>query len=442
MVSGLRARDQQQKLIHIRDLEKLMVKRYWLDWIEGFLIFILIAMICVLKMQYVPFEPDESQWISTSSVYEAFVSADFSSAVWAPTYWTVTQPPLARYAIGLGRNAGGLGNVKLNIPWDWTKDSQTNAANGAMPSAIMLWWSRLPMCFFTGVAYFLAFLLLKRFAGRILAYLGLGLCFINAYFSTTLLRALGDATLLVCIMIALILANSLLNSEKKSRNSVYLFFFAFGVAAGLAESAKLNGVFLLGAGAVIAVVLANRSLRSRTLKIRQTLVSILLLLVGSQGMFVALNPFLWRDPMTMTLLMFYDRGFEISSQKVHFPSLRINGLAERIPLLAQRIFSNFASLQFRGSMWLNLLLCLLGIGVIVISAYGYLRRRHDNPASLALLLVSFFVAAPSLMTPLDLPRYYLLPVFFSTLYIAVGIWWLGINVYRLVSGRILAARSA
>jgi hypothetical protein len=93
-------------------------------------------------------------------------------------------------------------------------------------------------------------------------------------------------------------------------------------------------------------------------------------------------------------------------------------------------------------MWLNLLLCLLGIGVIVISAYGYLRRRHDNPASLALLLVSFFVAAPSLMTPLDLPRYYLLPVFFSTLYIAVGIWWLGINAYRLVSGRILAARSA
>jgi Dolichyl-phosphate-mannose--protein O-mannosyl transferase len=392
-------------------------------------------MVCVLKMQSVPFERDESQWISTSSVYEAYINGDFSSPLWAPSYWTMTQPPLGRYIIGMGRHWGGLGNVQLNTPWDWTQSNQTNEANGAMPSALLIWWSRTPMCLFTGITYFLAFLLLRRFGGRLLAYLGLGLCFLNTYFSMTLLRAWGDATLLVCISMALILSYSLLDAEKKSRNSVYLFTFAFGVAAGLAESAKLNGVLLLGAGGIISILLAVRSPRTRTLKIRQILVSVLILLISSQAMFIALNPFLWRDPLMMTLLMFYDRSAEITAQRAHFPQFTIGGLSQRIPLLFQQIFHRFASLQFWGASWLSLSLCLLGIVVIGVNAYQFLRRQQHNPASLALLLVSIFVAGPSLLTPLNLPRYYLMPVFFSTLYIAVGIWWLIYNGYQILKKR-------
>ena len=42
---------------------------------------------------------------------------------------------------------------------------------------------------------------------------------------------------------------------------------------------------------------------------------------------------------------------------------------------------------------------------------------------MVVLLVGIITAGPSFLTPLDWERYYLLPIFFSTLFIAVAIAW-------------------
>src|SRR5688572_15506160 len=92
-----------------------------------------------------PLEGDESHWIATSAQYEAFVTGDWNSPVWDVQYWTLTQPPVPRYFIGLGRTLGGFGLDTLNVPWDYSLDHDGNAQIGAIPRPALLWWSRVPM---------------------------------------------------------------------------------------------------------------------------------------------------------------------------------------------------------------------------------------------------------------------------------------------------------
>src|SRR5205807_4803752 len=58
---------------------------------------------------------------------------------------------------------------------------------------------------------------------------------------------------------------------------------------------------------------------------------------------------------------------------------------------------------------------------LLISAWSWLRGGVGSGGSVVLLLVAFSSSFPVLMTPLDWDRYYLFPVFFSTVLIAVVI---------------------
>jgi hypothetical protein len=62
-----------------------------------------------------------SFWIATSYYLEAFlgvpideVRPDFPRPLWGPSYDVLTQPPLARYVIGVERRLGGFGVADLN----------------------------------------------------------------------------------------------------------------------------------------------------------------------------------------------------------------------------------------------------------------------------------------------------------------------------------------
>ncbi len=106
-----------------------------------------------------PFSTDESDWIGTSYYFEALYQrnlfiADVSRGdgkitvpsiqVWGGNYW-INQPPLTRYLVALGRLSGGYSVKDLNPPWSYAVSIPRNESWGAIPSAGLLWWSRLPM---------------------------------------------------------------------------------------------------------------------------------------------------------------------------------------------------------------------------------------------------------------------------------------------------------
>jgi len=91
--------------------------------------------------------------------------------------------------------------------------------------------------------------------------------------------------------------------------------------------------------------------------------------------------------------------------------------------LLERVFEDYASISFGGAALVNLVLFGLGVVYAIRTARGWLRRQEGSGASLAIIATGACTALPSLLTPLDWDRYYLLAVLFSTVFIAIGISW-------------------
>ena len=70
---------------------------------------------------------------------------------------------------------------------------------------------------------------------------------------------------------------------------------------------------------------------------------------------------------------------------------------------------------------INALLGSVGLVYLVRSAWQWLVGKGNSPASPVLLVVGCVSVFPALTTPLDWDRYYLFPVVFLSLMIAIGL---------------------
>ena len=401
----------------------------------------------------VKFHPDESQWIATSAALEDFVGARFGSATWKESYWTLTQPPLVRYVIGVGRRAGGYGPADLNPAWDWSRRSEVNVHSGAVPSADLLWWSRLPMVLLAIAASGIGFHLLRLSVGRIAAYAWLALWLVSPYFQLVLRRAMGEAALVAGVALVLFLCARALREGARMTarppRPQYLWFAGVGVGVGLAGELKLNGLSTLLAGIVGAFFYAITGPDSswrRRLGVSITAAGIVI--VCATVVFVGLNPYLWPDPLGRTMGMVDYRFKEMDIQKRAFPRAPVATFEQRAKVFPDRILGANAALKLdrmvprswgrnRGlpGIVVNGLLSALGLSYLAMRAWRHLRRRAYDPIAVAILIVGVSAAAPVLWTPLDWDRYYLLPIFVTTLLIAVGID----RLFRL-GARVMGAR--
>ena len=130
--------------------------------------------------------------------------------------------------------------------------------------------------------------------------------------------------------------------------------------------------------------------------------------------------------------MFVNRVNEMRLQQIAYPDSKIEGLAEHIQVVTGRIFQSYSAIHFDGALWINAIFFLIGLAYLMWNAIQYLRRSNLNSAAVTMLLVGTATSIPSLFTPLDWDRYYLLPIYFSTLAIAVGIWRSGLFVYQSI----------
>jgi len=388
---------------------------------------LILAAVYFSGINSVPFHPDESQWIATSDVFEKYVSGQFSSPVWNQSYWTLTQPPMTRFVIGIGRRLGGFTPQELNPHWQFELDEETNIANGAMPSESLLWWSRFPMVTVSIFSILIGWALVNKSFGRFAGVIWISLCVINSYFLTTLRRAMGEAPLLFWVVLSVYASYQILqqaNTDERSLIKPTIWIGIFGIIAGLAGTAKLNGLSVLAAGAVIVVIVAIQQ--------KQTLYK-KLVFIGCAGMtmlllagcsFVGSNPFLWRNPIGRTQQMLDHRLAEMEKQQTQFVEYQIDSASKRMRVVPKEIFQTNAALNRKGMLPFNIALFVIGLFRAVLIIYKGLMRKLPDSAMLAILLVGFSVSLPTLFTPLNWGRYYLLPVYFSTVFIVVGVNWI------------------
>ena len=402
-------------------------------WLEPSIVACALLAVFCTRIEGVSFWPDESQWIATSYFFEGFRDRLGAPFLWDESYWTLTQPPLARYVIGLGRLAGGYSMRDLNEPWEFKSDAAANVARGAMPGPGLLWWSRLPMALLTVLSIVILFCLVTRAAGRVAGYTLVLLLAGNPYVYSTLCRAMSEAPLLACVAMAMLASDWALGCWQRAATASHpsvkalrpaaACFFLMGSMCGLGAAAKLNGFATVAAGLVLCVLAAVTHAGNVAKSARATFIIAVsgLLLFGTALIFVAANPYLYPDPLGHTLAMFTSRLTEVQKHIGLYPRFAIHGLGMRFDVVSQRVLQDFAAISVRGAIFINLLLCAIGASVLVRAAWSWLRGNENGGTSMVLMAVAFTTAAPALLTPLDWDRYYLLPVIFSSVGIAVGI---------------------
>ncbi len=389
----------------------------------------------ILAISYLPaigdveFHGDEANRIFSSESFEPFIAGEFSSHIWEENYWTLTQPPLSRYVIGVGRTLGGYDETQLNNPWNFFRSDERNLREGNMPSPGLLWWSRLPMAALAVVSGIALFYLVSAAVGPLGGWVAVLLFALNPYLHTALRQALGESPLLACILLTLLVAlaamprwSGWVGDGRGAWPWSVAWLGLVGALAGLAAEAKLNGLALIGAMMILAIVATLSEPGAAGWGRRLGGAGLGAGVIGAAGVgtFIALNPFLYQDTLGRVHRMFLHRLTEMQNQ-FEATQYRIpDGLA-RLTVLPQRIFDKNDSLSFYGSGWVTGALTVVGLAVLIILAWRWLRGRREPVAAPGLVVVGAAMVTPALSTILDWDRYYLLPVVFSTLCIAVAV---------------------
>lgn len=417
----------------ILDSKTLMRSRNFIQYIELILVIGILAFVYLPNLNDVEFHPDESQWIGTSDAFESYLRLEFDSLVWAPSYWTLTQPPVARYMIGIGRYVGGYHRPELNRPWDFDRGRNFNERRGAMPSDGLLWWSRLPMAILGIASITILFIILRKSAGLLTSCIWLGLVIINPYFTLHLRRAMGEACLVffsVLTMYMSMRALQLINETTPAgKRTAFIWLALSGLSAGLAWASKLNGIVMIVLNVIVAIVLGIKINNSPKEKIAYSLWYGLVTGIASLFIFLAVNPFLWEAPVERVSRMFENRTEEMNQQIVNYPGSYMD-VEQRIQIIPTRVFENYASLQIPGI--LNFVLTMLGVAILLYSIWILLTKQDLNPGYLVVVMTAFFNSMPVFLSPLDWDRYYIFPVLFSTIFIAIAAGWIIISIVRTI----------
>jgi hypothetical protein len=250
-------------------------------------------------------------------------------------------------------------------------------------------------------------------------------------------RAMGEAPLLVFTMLTAFASYQILQLLRMGESirfwKILVWFCLVGLGVGFAGGSKLNGFSVGLVGISLAFLVAIKLGRFVFSKISLGILGSLGIILFSILTFFGLYPYLWPAPVERTQRMFDHKLEEMERQAKYYPQDSIDSMKKRIEVVPERVFQTYAVLDFKGSLVVNSLLFLTGLWYLLKKIWSRLTTdRWFEPAPTAILLVGIAVSTPPLLTPLDWDRFYLFPVFFSTLLIAIGIaWWIG-EAYKVL----------
>lgn len=407
-------------------------KLNWL-WLRNFAIFSILLFSSIWRLGEVPYHQDESAWIFMSRNYEAFVQFNFRDPLWKESFWTLTQPPLAGYLIGIGRNLGGISADQVCQPYDFFISADENIARGAIPNPNLLWWARFPMAILTSISFMILFLMIEKGFGATAGWVYLFLTLGNKYLYYCLRLALGEASLLFFLCFAMAFASLAYQSwqnkaipEQQRIIHILIHFLIMSVFIGFSTASKLNGGF-----AVIAAIILSQSIGLSEIKgiYRTWFLWKFPILIGSVSFFTffIINPFLYSSPIINSLKLLMFRNLEIGIQESTFSEHQISGIAQQLQIDFQRIFQDYATFNFPGAWIINLMFFCAGFFILLRNFKQY--KSRSTPW--IFVLFGGIVSFPSLFTPLDYPRYFLFPVIFTLLLSSVGMAYISIILWSI-----------
>jgi 4-amino-4-deoxy-L-arabinose transferase-like glycosyltransferase len=412
-----------------------------LTWQDKATLF-LFAVICLMYfagVPAVPFHPDESTQLYTSSDLIT-IFTDPLSLGWQPSLsgdlhqrYRELDAPLTRYLIGVGRSIAGL--PALPVDWNWSLSWQANQAAGALPDESLLLAGRYAIA-----ALFPFTLLLIYWSARTLGskgYAALSALFLagNALVLLHTRRAMAEGALIFGV--ALFLWSLLRHADKA---------WLVGLAAAVAFNAKQSALALFPIGLIAVLMWKNPSISPLKRYILRPTIYL--------GVFLAvtfvLNPFLWSNPLQAAADAIHARqiftGQQISTLTQLLPQQVVSSPGERTLALMANAFitqpaiadvgnylSQTAASQahylanplnnlMRGMVGggIMLILTLFGLAILLINNFRLsATRRRDW----ALFSLAFALQAAALIAAFSIPiQRYVMPLIpFLCLIAAAGL---------------------
>lgn len=364
------------------------------------------------NMQSVDFHRDEARWINRASFLGDL--RDPFGETWADYYTTRGQPPLGNYLMGAGLLLQGR-DLDTNRVWDFSYDEAWNASVGAYPEAPDLLAGRRTNAAIGAivvVAVYAITTMLTNPAGGLVAGLFLSFHPLHVRLSS---QALSDELLALTIVASFIAAFRF--TRMPSLGSGLLLGAMLGLGGAAKLSPLLMSIPLAALGGLWLVTRARqtgrRGLRWRTARFGWLLLAQPAIAFGT---FVAVNPFLWPNPIGRTLAQFDFRRSEMEGQSAAWPVAGVDGPLTALARTGRRFDSDYSS-TIRFQDWLERLLSVsfepISLDVLAMTAgtivvFGMVVRQGMwSPPGIVAVLMAGQAAIVVAGMGVDFYRYFL-----------------------------------
>jgi 4-amino-4-deoxy-L-arabinose transferase-like glycosyltransferase len=410
---------------------------------------LLLAVYILAGTVLAPFHGDESTLIYMSRDYAyQFLQGDVERVRYHEPPLNATEQELRllngtlpKYLMGFAWHMGGFSVDDLNEQWDWGADWNYNQSTGHAPSEALLQVTRVPSGLLLALGAVFMFAIGRSVGGRPVAYLA------SLYYalSPALLlngrRAMMEGSLTAFSLLVVLAALWLLR-ERRWWQALLL-----GAAAGLALASKHSGAFTLVA--VFGACAVYPLLEWFGTKARPRLIIYLqLVLAGlvALGVFYALNPAWWGDPLARLDEVLHLRTTLLAGQTAAFGGYM--SLGDALGGFFRQVFvglpqyyevANWAQFiaepiaRYENSVWRGVSLggsIIGGMVLLVLMLIGFsaLVRNKMTSGAVRWLVGAWALAmfaSTALLTPLEWQRYYLPAYPAVGLLAALGVVWLG-----------------
>ncbi|MEJ7901462.1 MAG: phospholipid carrier-dependent glycosyltransferase [Thermomicrobiales bacterium] len=377
------------------------------------------------NMETVDFHRDEARWINRAYFAEALL--DPFGDTWSDYYITRGQPPLGNYLMGAGLLLQGR-NLDTNRVWDFSYDEAWNAYAGANPDPADLRAGRrtnaVVGAFVVITVYAVTSRLTNRFGGTVAA-IFLSIHPLHLRLSS---QALSDELLALTIVL------SFLAAYRFARNPALGSGLLLGVVLGLGGAAKLSPLLMslpLAAYGGVWLLLRLWSSGSRGVVWKTARFGWLLVLQPAIAFatFVAVNPFLWPDPLRRSFAQFNFRRSEMDTQSSAWPIAGVDGPLGALARTGRRFdadysstmriqswFENLFSMRFE-PVSLDVVFMAAGLAVLVTIV---VRNGLWSPPALTALLMAGQSAVVIAGMGVDFYRYFLPLLVVGSICLGVG----------------------
>lgn len=406
-------------------------------------LFIIAAVVLLQTAETVPFHGDESEWISAGRYFTfVFLDHDVTSQVWRPSWLNRDQPPLGRYIIGGIVWASGTDPDKVNRTYAWERDYEANLREGRVPDASILQPVRRTMAIVGATSIVLLFVAGRLVGGTVVGAVAGLVATMSPLLQSYFVQARTEALLAFFSTLALV-ALLAFARRYQERGELPAAAWNVGLILGLALATKLTAALaIVGACACGGVAALARIGKAPQEVVRLLAWSAATGLLAT-FVWVAVNPFLWPDPIGRTWSMLTQQQAIMVEQGTQFGNPVEEALPGRVLLMIRRSFVENSTPAFdygapRGSEPLirrtfselptlfgvsaELALAAIGLGALLrrVATVWWSGARHGPETALLWWLAAHLLGIAANLS-LDWPRYYVPTAFYGALLIGLGV---------------------